>query len=278
MTGAAEEGPRRGEIALDGRRLEAAWWGPGPEAAPTILLLHEGLGCAALWRDFPAALAAATGCGVMAYSRFGYGGSDSVPLPRPLAYMHDEAREVLPRVLDAAGVRRCLLLGHSDGGSIAAIYAGSRQDFRVAGLALLAPHFFVERVSLDAIAEARRRWDAGELRDRLARHHRDPGAAFLGWNGAWLDPGFPQAFDLQPEIAHIRVPALVVQGEADPYGTVEQVRMLEREAYCPVESLLLPGVGHAPHLEAPGAVLDAVRDFAARLFVHAGAGATGAAK
>ena len=277
MTGAAEE-PRRGEITLDGRRLETAWWGPGPEAAPTILLLHEGLGCVALWRDFPAALAAATGCGVMAYSRFGYGGSDSVPLPRPLAYMHDEAREVLPRVLDAAGVRRCILLGHSDGGSIAAIYAGSRQDFRVAGLALLAPHVFVERVSLDALAEARRRWEARELRDRLARHHRDPEAAFLGWNGAWLDPGFPRVFDLQPEIAHIRVPVLVVQGEADPYGTVEQVRVLEREAYCPVEPLLLPRVGHAPHLEVPGAVLDAVRDIADRLFARAGEETVGTAK
>ena len=257
---------RRGEIRLDGRRLETAWWGPGPEAAPTILLLHEGLGCVALWRDFPAALAAATGCGVLAYSRFGYGQSDGVALPRPLTYMHDEAREVLPRVLDAAGLRRVLLLGHSDGGSIAAIYAGSRQDFRVNGLALLAPHFFVEEVSLAAIAEARQRWEAGELRQRLAAYHRDPEAAFLGWNRAWLDPGFPRLFDLQPEIAHIRVPVLVVQGKADPYGTVEQVRMLEREAYCPVEALVLPGVRHAPHLEAPGPVLDALRDFSARLF------------
>jgi pimeloyl-ACP methyl ester carboxylesterase len=258
-----------GEIGLDGRRLETAWWGPGPEQAPTILLLHEGLGCVALWRDFPAALAAATGCGVMAYSRFGYGGSDTAPLPRPLTYMHDEAREVLPRVLDAAGLRRCLLLGHSDGASIATIYAGSCQDFRIAGLALLAPHVFVEDVSLRAIAEAKRRWEATDLRQRLARHHRDPEAAFLGWNRPWLDPGFPGVFDLQPEIAHIRVPVLVAQGEADPYGTVEQVRMLEREAYCPVEALLLPGIGHAPHLEAPERVLAALRDFAGRLFAPA---------
>lgn len=271
MSAAAEE-PRRGEILLEGRRLETAWWGPGPEAAPTILLLHEGLGCVALWRDFPAALAAATGCGVMAYSRFGYGRSDSAPLPRPLTYMHDEAREVLPRVLDAAGLRRVLLLGHSDGGSIATIYAGSRQDFRVAGLCLLAPHFFVEQVSLEAIAEARRRWEEGDLRERLSRHHRDPEAAFLGWNRPWLDPGFPRVFDLQPEIAHIRVPILVVQGEADPYGTVEQVRMLERESYCPVEALLLPGIGHAPHLEAPGPLLDAIREFAGRLFAPLQAG------
>lgn len=270
----AEEQPRRGWIALpDGRRMETAWWGPGPERAPVLVLLHEGLGCVSLWRDVPARLAAMTGCGVLAYSRLGYGQSDGVPLPRPLSYMHDEAREVLPLVLDATGARHLLLVGHSDGGSIAAIYAGSCQDRRLAGLALLAPHFFVEEVSVRAIAEAKRRWETTDLRARLARHHRDPDTAFLGWNGAWLDPDFPRVFDLQPEIAHIRLPVLVVQGEADPYGTVEQVRMLEREAYCPVETLLLPGVGHAPHLEAPEPVLAAIADFASRAFAAAGVAA-----
>lgn len=262
----AEE-PRRGSVALaDGRRVETAWWGPGPEAAPSVVMLHEGLGSVSLWRDFPARVSAATGCGVFAYSRLGHGQSDPVPLPRPLSFMHDEAREALPRVLDAAGVRRCVLLGHSDGASIAAIYAGSHQDFRVRGLALLAPHFFVEAVGLKEIAEAQRRYETTDFRERLARHHRDPDVAFRGWNRAWLDPDFPRAFDLQPEIAHIRVPVLIVQGGADPYGTVEHARLAEREAYCPVETLLLPGVGHAPQFEAPEETLEAVRDFAARLF------------
>jgi pimeloyl-ACP methyl ester carboxylesterase len=180
--------------------------------------------------------------------------------------MHDEGREVLPRVLDAAGIRRCIMLGHSDGGSNAAIYAGSHQDARVRGLVLLAPHFFVEEAGLAAIREAKRTFETGDLRARLARHHRDPDTAFRGWNDAWLDPDFPRVFDLQPDIAHIRVPVLVVQGEADPYGTVEQVRLAEREAYCPVDSLLLPGVGHAPHQEAPEAVLAAAQEFASRLF------------
>lgn len=260
----------RGWIALpDGRRMETARW--GPEGGPTLMLLHEGLGSISLWRDVPARLAALTGCGVLAYSRLGYGQSDATPLPRPLTYMHDEARDVLPLVLDQAGVRQAVLVGHSDGGSIAAIYAGSCQDRRIAGLALLAPHFFVEEISVQAIAEARRRWESTDLRARLARHHRDPDTAFLGWNRAWLDPGFPRVFDLQPEIAHIRIPVLVVQGEADPYGTVAQVGMLEREAYCPVEALLLPGVGHAPHIETPDRVLPAIADFAARAFAAAGA-------
>ena len=160
---------------------------------------------------------------MFAYSRLGYGQSDPVPLPRPLTFMHDEAREVLPRVLDAAGMRRCILLGHSDGASIAAIYAGSHQDFRVRGLVLLAPHFFVEDVGPrgDRRGGAPLRDDA-TCATRMARHHRDPDVAFWGWNGAWLDPAFPGVFDLQPEIAHIRVPVLIVQGEADRYGTVEQ--------------------------------------------------------
>jgi pimeloyl-ACP methyl ester carboxylesterase len=256
-------------FTLDGRRIEAAWWGPGPEEAPTLVLLHEGLGCVALWRDVPAKLAAMTGYGVMAFSRFGYGQSDGVTLPRPLAYMHDEAREVLSRVLDAQRIRRCVLVGHSDGASIALIYAGSHQDRRVRGVALLAPHVMVEPFCIGEIERARDRWNTTDLRARMHKYHRDPDAAFLGWNGAWLDPGFPAMLDLQPEIAHVRVPILVVQGAADPYGTLEHLHIIERETYCPVDRLVLPGIGHSPHLEAPGPTLDAVADFAHRLFrVH----------
>jgi pimeloyl-ACP methyl ester carboxylesterase len=253
-----------GEIRLAEGRLETGWWGPGPDAAPTIVLLHEGLGSLRLWRDFPERLTAATGCGVFAFSRFGYGGSDRITLPRPLDYMQHEGRAVLPRVLDAIGLRRGILLGHSDGGSIAAIHAGQMQDARVRGLVLLAPHFFTEPAGLAAIAAARQRYETGELRVRLARHHRDVDCAFHGWAGAWLDPGFPAAFDLLPDVAHIRVPILAIQGEADAYGTAEQLHALAREADCPVEVRFLPGIGHAPQAEAPEAVLEVVRDFAAR--------------
>ena len=260
-----------GEIRLPQGRLETGWWGPGPEQAPTLVLLHEGLGSLGLWRQFPARLAEATGCGVFAYSRFGYGASDPVVLPRPLDYMQREAREVLPRVLDAIGLRRGVLIGHSDGGSIAAIHAGSFQDFRLHGAVLLAPHFFTEAMGLAAIAEAKQRYQDGDLRARLARHHRDVDNAFWGWNGAWLDPGFPAAFDLLADVIHIRVPVLAIQGTADPYGTEEQLRALQREAYCPVEVRMLPGIGHAPHAEAPDAVLAAVGDFAGRVFGGGGA-------
>jgi pimeloyl-ACP methyl ester carboxylesterase len=136
----------------------------------------------------------------------------------------------------------------------------------VRGIALVAPHVMVEPFSLVEIARARKRWDSTDLRARMLKYHRDPDAAFLGWNDAWLDPRFPSALELQPEIAHVRVPILVVQGEADPYGTLEHLRIIERESYCPVDSLVLPGIGHAPHLEAPGPTLAAVADFAGRIF------------
>lgn len=261
--------PRDVSFALDGRHVEAAWWGPGPDDAPTLVVLHEGLGCVALLRDVPAKLAAMTGFGVLAWSRFGYGRSDTVTLPRPLDYMQREAREVLPRVLDTLGIRRCVLVGHSDGASIALIYAGSFQDPRMRGIALLAPHVMVEPFCTAEIGKARDRYLHGDLKPRLAKYHQDVDAAFLGWNGAWLDPGFPAVLELQPEIAHVRVPILVVQGEADPYGTLEHLRIIERETYCPVDSLVLPGIGHSPHLEAPGPTLEAVAEFATRIFhVH----------
>src|SRR3990170_6855674 len=143
------------ELTVNSRRIEAQWHGPSAERAPTLVLLHEGLGCVAMWKDFPQALAARTGYGVLVYSRPGYGKSDPVPLPRPPSYMHDEAFDVLPAVLDQAGIRKTILVGHSDGASIATIYAGGRQDFRVRGLALLAPHFFVEEMGLRSIVAAK---------------------------------------------------------------------------------------------------------------------------
>lgn len=251
-------------LSLDGKHLETAWWGPPPTDAPTIVLLHEGLGSVGLWRDFPVALQAATGCGVFAYSRFGYGRSATTPLPRPLSYMHDEARTVLGCVLDAAAIRRCILVGHSDGGSIAAIYAGEHDDPRIAGLATIAAHFIVEDICVTSIAGITSAYDTGDLRARLARHHDDVDAAFRGWSGAWLDPAF-RAWDITPQVAGIRVPTLLLQGADDPYGTVEQLRVAERHARCPLEVALIPGAKHSPHVETPRATCDAVAAFARRI-------------
>jgi pimeloyl-ACP methyl ester carboxylesterase len=248
------------DIVLDGKRLEAAWCGPSPNRAPALVLLHEGLGCVALWRDVPERLAEATGCGVFAYSRLGYGQSDPVPLPRPMSYMHDEALKILPRVLDAAGIERAILIGHSDGGSIAAIYAGAVPDPRIAGIVLIAAHFFVEDLNIASIETIRAEYETGDLRARLARYHADADIAFRGWNDAWLDPRF-RAFDITNFLPGITVPILALQGADDPYGTDEQLHVLARHVTATLETKLILGARHSPHLEAKDATLAAIAGF-----------------
>jgi pimeloyl-ACP methyl ester carboxylesterase len=260
---------RAGTIPIDGGTLATAWWGPGPAEAPSLVLLHEGLGCIALWRDVPERLAAATGWGVFAYSRFGYGDSDSTPLPRKLTYMHDEAQTVLPQVLRAAGITRTVLVGHSDGGSIAAIYAGSVMvsgpgNPSLLGLVTLAAHFIVEDLNIASIRQIKSEYETGTLRRRLARYHRDVDTAFRGWNDAWLDPGF-RDFDITGFLPAIRVPVLALQGALDPYGTDVQLRLLEANVQAPVSTRLIPGARHSPHLEAAEDTLAAITSFIANL-------------
>jgi pimeloyl-ACP methyl ester carboxylesterase len=253
-----------GFVTVAGKRLECIRHGPSPDHEPTIVMLHEGLGCVALWRDFPQRLAEATGLGVFAYSRAGYGRSDSVALPRPLDYMTREARETLPAILEAIGFRRGILLGHSDGASIAAIYAGAVEDFRVRGLILMAPHFFAEESGLAAIAAARRAYETGDLKERLAKYHSDVDNAFRGWNDVWLDPGF-KSWNIADSIDYWRVPALAIQGADDPYGTLAQIREIENRAYSPVDMEILSGCKHSPHVEQPEKTLAAAAGFCARL-------------
>src|SRR5579871_3893935 len=256
---------RIGESDLEYRMI-----GPAPADAPTIVMLHEGLGSAALWGDFPDKLQAATGAGVFVYSRAGYGASSPVRLPRPLDYMHREALDVLPKLLEQIGFRRGILLGHSDGASIAAIYAGGVQDHRVRAIALIAPHFIVEDISVTSIAGIRTAYETTNLREKLARWHTDVDNAFHGWNGAWLDPAF-RSWDISEYLAYIRVPVAIVQGADDQYGTIRQVEIAQEECYCPVDVTMLAGAGHSPHREATGATLDAISEFAnAVLRVHEG--------
>jgi pimeloyl-ACP methyl ester carboxylesterase len=240
-------------------RLETAWHGPPPDRAPTLVFLHEGLGCVAMWRDFPAALAEATGTGALVYSRFGYGKSPPVALPRPLTYMHDEAA-LLPQILGDAKIRDAVLVGHSDGGSIALLHAATR-DPRVRGLALEAPHVFCEDVSVASIAAARVAFETGDLRARLARYHgENVDVAFRGWNDAWLDPGF-RAWNLEACLPEIQAPVLVVQGEDDAYGTLAQVDAIERGLRAPFTRCVLPECGHAPHKDQRAPTLAVMQAF-----------------
>ena len=259
-----------GFLAIGASELEYRMIGPAPEDAPTIVMLHEGLGSAGLWGDFPDKLQAATGTGVFVYSRAGYGASTKVALPRPLDYMHVEALDVLPKLLDRIGFRRGLLLGHSDGASIAAIYAGGVADHRVRAVAMIAPHFVVEDMGIAAIAQTREAYETGGLRARLARWHKDVDNAFHGWNGAWLDPKF-RNWDISEYLAYIRVPVAILQGADDQYGTMRQIEIAQEECYCPVDVTIIPGAGHSPHREAPEATLHAISEFADRILrLHEG--------
>jgi pimeloyl-ACP methyl ester carboxylesterase len=222
------------------------------------VLLHEGLGSVGLWRDFPGRLNAATGRRVVAFSRFGHGRSEPPPRPRTPAFFHEEALEVLPEALAQLDAPEPILVGHSDGASIALIHAGHHP---VTGIALLAPHVFVEDVSVAEIRIARERYAEGGLRERMARHHDDVDAAFRGWCDVWLDPAF-RDWSLEPDAERVTCPVLLIQGVDDPYGTFEQLDRIEARVRGPVTRLELPG-GHSPHLEAAEEALAAIRDWLA---------------
>ena len=253
-----------GVLSIGDSELEYRMIGPAPGDAPTIVMLHEGLGSVDLWSDFPDKLAETTGAGVFVYSRAGYGASSPARLPRQPDYMHVEALDVLPKVLDAIGFRRGILLGHSDGASIAAIYAGGIQDHRIRGIAL------IEDVSVRSIAAIRQTYESGGLREKLARWHKDVDNAFYGWNAAWLDPRF-RDWDISDSLAYVRVPVAILQGAADQYGTMRQVEIAQEECYCPVDVTTIATAGHSPHREAPGVTLAALSDFANRILrMHEG--------
>ena len=253
-----------GFLELAPLRLEYRMIGPRPDAAPTIVMLHEGLGSVGLWGAFPEALATATGAGVFVYSRTNYGRSSPGKLPRTVRFMHEEALEVLPRVLAAIGFERGILLGHSDGASIATIYAGSVQDHRVRGLVLMAPHFFTEDMGLAQIRSTNEDYQSGNLREKLERWHADVDSAYQSWSGPWLAREF-HAWDITETLGYIRVPILIIQGADDQYGTLKQIEVAQQECYCPVEAAILPGVRHSPHRDAPALTRDTAAAFINRL-------------
>lgn len=258
--------PARSDIHLPDGRLEAVWIGPGPDEAPTLIFLHEGLGCVALWRDFPARLAARTGCGALVFSRLGYGASDPCPLPRPVDFMHREGLSVLPEVIRLAGVRDHLLIGHSDGGSIALIYAGAASRPGLMGVATLAAHVFCEDLTRQSIRSARQRYRHDDLRRRLLPYHGgNTDCAFTGWCDAWLHPDF-KSWNIENFLPGIRVPVLAIQGEEDPYGSSAQIDGIVAGTGGAASAVMVPGCGHAPHLENAAHVLDVIAAFvAARL-------------
>jgi pimeloyl-ACP methyl ester carboxylesterase len=246
-------------VTVDGLAIEVADL-PGDGARRALVLLHEGLGSVGLWRGFPQQLRDATGRRVVAYSRFGHGRSDPPREPRTPAFFHEEALAVLPELLAALDAPEPLLVGHSDGASIALVHASAH---RVAGLVLLAPHVLVEDVTVAAIRETRREFEDGELRERMARHHDDPDAAFRGWCDVWLDRAF-RDWSLEPDAEAVDAPMLLIQGADDPYGTLDQLDRIEARVRGEAQRLVVPG-GHSPHLDEPDGVVAAIAAFAAAL-------------
>lgn len=250
-------------VEAGNRRLEIERL-PGRPHLPALVFLHEGLGCVSRWRDFPAAVAAATGCPAVIYSRAGYGKSDPLPRPWRTTFMDEEARGPLPDLLAAEGIEDAILIGHSDGASISLIYAGSI-GARVRALVALAPHVFVEDLCVTAIEALRRDYldEATEVRKKLARHHADVDGAFLGWAGVWLHPEF-RRWDRRSLLPGVKVPVLVIQGEDDEYGTSAQVEAVVRGVAGPSEALMLPACGHVPQRDRREETLAAIVGFVGR--------------
>jgi pimeloyl-ACP methyl ester carboxylesterase len=243
-------------LTVCGHRLEIERISGSNE--PELVFLHEGLGSVSHWRDFPAQVAAATECRVTVYSRHGSGNSDLLTESRPVTYMHNEALHSLPDLLAQLNIDNPILVGHSDGASIALIYAGVHARLR--GLVLLAPHVFVEDLSIASIAEAKTAFEATDLPCKLARHHRDAARTFWGWNNIWLHPDF-RRWNIEEYLSRITCPTLAIQGLDDEYGTMAQVDAIARQSQGPVAILPLPNCRHAAHRDQPKAVLEAITKF-----------------
>lgn len=248
-----------GHADLGDHGLEFIRFAPAVAGAPSVVMLHEGLGSVAMWRDFPARVAAATGAEVIAYSRRGYGASSPRPASYGVDYMHAEARETLPRLFEFWGLDAPVLLGHSDGASVALIHA-ALPDTRARAVAVMAPHIMVEPISIQSIEFAREQFHATDLKQKLGRYHEDPEHAFMGWNDIWLDPAF-RDWDIRPLLPEIRCPVLAIQGEDDAYGTMAQIDGIAAAAAGPVRLLKLAGCGHSPQRDKPEETLAAIRAF-----------------
>jgi len=243
---------------IDGHWLEAAKIEARRSDLPTFVMLHEALGSVSHWKDFPRVLAQATGAGVFLYSRYGHGFSDPLQEPRPVSYMHHEAHIVLPKILEQAGIERPLLLGQSDGASIAILYAGAFPD-SPAGLILEAPHVFVEEITITSIATARVQYEETDLPQRLGRYHANVDSLFWGWNNIWLDPRF-RDWNIEPSLDSIRCPVLVLQGAQDEYGSANQIEAIQRRIPG-ASALVFENCGHAPHRDRRDATLAAIGQF-----------------
>jgi pimeloyl-ACP methyl ester carboxylesterase len=245
-------------VQAAGHSLNYEWVGEGP-GAPVLVFLHEGLGSIRQWRDFPSKVCSETGLRALVFDRYGYGQSDILEAPtRNVHFMHDEALRALPEVLKQLRIEEPILIGHSDGASIALIHAGA--GFKVKAVVAMAPHVFIEPICLTSIAKAKQVFETSDLPQRLGKYHRDVRKTFYGWADVWLDPGFTR-WDIRDEyLPKIACPVLAIQGEDDEYGTMAQLDDTARRVKrC--ELLKLPDCGHSPFRDQEAKVLAAVKGF-----------------
>jgi pimeloyl-ACP methyl ester carboxylesterase len=249
------------QVVVDGRSLDYRLLGDrGGE--PALVFLHEGLGSVELWRSYPEDVVARTGGEALVYSRYGHGWSDPLDAPRTPDFMHREGLVVLPELLDRLGFDRPILIGHSDGASIAIVHAGAGHD--VAGLILLAPHVYVEEISMSGLDAAWERFETTDLAAKMAKYHADPDRTFRGWGEIWRSPDF-RSWNIEEYLPGISCPVLLIQGNQDEYGTVGQLASIERQVSGPVETVFLDECGHSPHLSRPDVVVDVTTEFVARM-------------
>jgi pimeloyl-ACP methyl ester carboxylesterase len=248
--------------SLEYQRIEA------DASRPVLVFLHEGLGSIGQWRDFPRKVVDATGCPALLYSRYGYGQSDVLAGPRAVDFMHEEAQRVLPELLHRLGVTQPILVGHSDGASIALIHAGSAGAGQVRGLAVMAPHVLFEDKNIEGILAARQAFESTDLPARLGKYHRDPAKTFYGWNDVWLSPAFRQ-WNIEAFLPAIQCPVLAIQGHEDAYGTMAHLDSIAARVQGPCELLKLEQCAHTPFREQPVRTLEAVARFVNAILVEA---------
>lgn len=254
-------------LTLASQKIEIQWYGKENKNKPTLIFLHEGLGCIRMWKDFPKILSGYTGCPALVFSRLGYGSSDPCPLPWKINFMHKQALQILPDIIRKAGIHTYILIGHSDGGSIGIIFSGSPVAKGLKGLITQAAHVFCEQKTVESIQQAKIQYDHHDLKQRLEKYHgTNTDNAFRGWNDVWLNPGFIH-WNIEKYLSRIHIPMLAIQGKEDQYGTIKQIKSIQHHVKH-VKSCLVDNCGHSPHLEQQKIVLDIMNQFIHQIVIH----------
>ena len=251
-------------LDIKNNQIEYITFGNFSNKSPVLILLHEGLGSVAMWRDIPKLIHEKTKMNILVYSRIGYGKSSKAELPRPTNYMSIEAEEYLPIILQKLSIKKYFLIGHSDGGTIAALASINKSSVELLGTILIAPHFFVEKESIIAIEETTDQYKNKNLRSKLEKYHNDVDNAFFGWSNVWLSTSFKK-WNISNYLSKIKTPILVIQGTKDPYGTVNQVQVLEENLKSPLQKVIIEDCGHNPFYEFPETTIKYINKFIKKL-------------